>query len=131
MKQQDHFKLANIYTALEENDSYASKSMVHNKALVKIHGGIGDALMSLPVIKKLSEQYTVDVILRDPKKSPIGEWVEEIIQNNPKIQWVSKVHEVITGFSTKGALPMEEEWCLYHPKDIKRQEIQNDFYNTL
>ena len=54
-----------------------------------------------------------------------------IIQNSPKIQWASKVHEVIVGFSTKGALPMEEEWCLYHPKDIKRQEIQNNFYDTL
>ena len=54
-----------------------------------------------------------------------------IVQNNPKIRWVSKVHEVITGFSTKALLPMEEEWCLYHPKDIKRQEIQNNFYDTL
>ena len=54
-----------------------------------------------------------------------------IIQNSPKIQWISKVHEVITGFSTKGLLPMEEEWCLYHPKDIKRQEAQNNFYDTL
>ena len=54
-----------------------------------------------------------------------------IIQNSPKIQWVSKVHEVITGFSTKAFLPIEEEWCLYHPKTIERQEIQNNFYNTL
>tara|TARA_Y100000592_G_scaffold32928_1_gene52336 strand:+ start:391 stop:1017 length:627 start_codon:yes stop_codon:yes gene_type:complete len=54
-----------------------------------------------------------------------------IIQNFPKIKWVSKVHETITGFSTKALLPREEEWCLYHPKDIKRQESQNNFYNTL
>jgi len=54
-----------------------------------------------------------------------------IIQNNPKIQWTGNVHEVITGFSTKSLLPMEEEWCLYHPKDIKRQESQNNFYDTL
>tara|TARA_R110000823_G_scaffold194777_2_gene326153 strand:- start:1112 stop:1741 length:630 start_codon:yes stop_codon:yes gene_type:complete len=54
-----------------------------------------------------------------------------IIQNNPKISWASKVHEVITGFSTKGLLPMEEEWCLYHPKNIKKQERQNTFYDSL
>ena len=54
-----------------------------------------------------------------------------IIQNSPKIKWQNKVHEQIIGISTKGALPMEEEWCLYHPKDIKKQEIQNNFYNTL
>ena len=54
-----------------------------------------------------------------------------IIQNGPKIKWQNKVHEQIVGISTKGALPMEEEWCLYHPKNIKKQEIQNNFYDTL
>ncbi len=54
-----------------------------------------------------------------------------IIQNSSKIKWQNKVHEQIVGISTKGALPMEEEWCLYHPKDIKRQEAQNNFYETL
>ena len=54
-----------------------------------------------------------------------------IMQNGPKIKWQNKVHEQIVGVSTKGALPMEEEWCLYHPKDIKRQEAQNNFYDTL
>jgi cellulose synthase/poly-beta-1,6-N-acetylglucosamine synthase-like glycosyltransferase len=54
-----------------------------------------------------------------------------IIQNGPQIKWQNKVHEQIVGISTKGALPMEEEWCLYHPKTIKRQEIQNTFYDTI
>ena len=54
-----------------------------------------------------------------------------IIQNSSKIKWQNKVHEQIVGISTKGALPMEEEWCLYHPKTIGRQEAQNNFYNTL
>ena len=54
-----------------------------------------------------------------------------IIQNGPKIKWQNKVHEQIVGVSTKGVLPVEEEWCLYHPKDIKRQEAQNNFYDTL
>ena len=63
-----------------------------------------------------------------------GNWPDyqtRIIQNNPKIKWQNKVHEQIVGISTKGALPMEEEWCLYHPKDIKKQEAQNNFYNTI
>ena len=54
-----------------------------------------------------------------------------IIQNSSKINWASKVHEVIVGFSTKGFLPTKEEWCLYHPKNIKKQEVQNKFYDTL
>ena len=54
-----------------------------------------------------------------------------IIQNGPKIKWQNKVHEQIIGISTQGALPMEEEWALYHPKTIGKQEYQNNFYNTL
>ena len=54
-----------------------------------------------------------------------------IIQNNHKIKWQNKVHEQIVGISTKSVLPMEEEWSLYHPKDIKKQEIQNKLYETL
>jgi hypothetical protein len=54
-----------------------------------------------------------------------------IIQNSQKIKWQNKVHEQIVGISTKGVLPMEEEWCLYHPKDIKRQEYQNKYYDTI
>ena len=54
-----------------------------------------------------------------------------IIQNSPKIKWQNKVHEQIIGISTQGVLPMEEEWSLYHPKNIKKQEIQNKFYDTL
>ena len=54
-----------------------------------------------------------------------------IIQNSPKIKWQNKVHEQIIGFSTRGVLPMEEEWCLYHPKTIGRQEAQNQYYDSL
>jgi hypothetical protein len=54
-----------------------------------------------------------------------------IIQNSPKIKWQNKVHEQIVGISTRGVLPTEEEWCLYHPKTIGRQETQNRFYDSL
>ena len=54
-----------------------------------------------------------------------------IIQNSPKIQWTSKVHEVIIGMSTKSLLPKEEEWCLYHHKHIDRQIHQNKLYDTI
>ena len=51
--------------------------------------------------------------------------------NNPKIKWEKPVHEVITGFTTYAALPAEEEYCLYHHKDIKKQEKQNEMYDKL
>ena len=54
-----------------------------------------------------------------------------IIQNSPKIKWQNKVHEQIVGISTKSVLPTEEPFCLYHPKTIGKQEVQNQFYESL
>ena len=52
-------------------------------------------------------------------------------KNLPEIRWKNKVHEVLEGFKTYAALPANEKLCLYHPKDIKRQEKQNAYYDTL
>jgi len=54
-----------------------------------------------------------------------------IWKNLPEIEWVNKVHERLNGFKTYSALPPQEELSIYHPKDIKRQEKQNAYYDTL
>ena len=54
-----------------------------------------------------------------------------ILQNTPKIQWVSKVHEILQGHSSQTKLPQNDEFCLIHPKSIERQEHQNKLYNTI
>lgn len=54
-----------------------------------------------------------------------------ILQNSPKIKWVSRVHEVITGHNTYAMLPAQEDYSLIHPKHITRQEAQNAYYDTL
>ena len=41
------------------------------------------------------------------------------------------MHEVLEGFKAYAPLPNVEELALYHPKDIKRQEKQNAYYDTL
>ena len=60
---------------------------------------------------------------------PDPQW--RIYKNDPKIRWKNKVHEVLDGYTTKADLPYLEEWALYHPKTIDRQEKQNNFYETL
>jgi len=60
-----------------------------------------------------------------------ADWQMRIYKNNGDIIWKNKVHEVLEGFKTHSILPLEEEWALYHPKIIDRQEKQNNFYNTL
>ena len=54
-----------------------------------------------------------------------------IWKNKPEIKWKNKVHEVLEGFVSYSPLPSLEELSLYHPKDIKRQEQQNTFYDTI
>ena len=54
-----------------------------------------------------------------------------ILRNIPEIKWHNKVHEVLKGHKKFAPLPVNEEYCLWHPKEITRQEIQNKFYNTL
>lgn len=60
-----------------------------------------------------------------------ADWQMRIYRRHPDIKWKNKVHEVLDGFKIHGMLPIEEEYALYHPKDIKRQEKQNAYYETL
>jgi hypothetical protein len=54
-----------------------------------------------------------------------------LYRRTSEIEWVGNVHERIIGYNTLSVLPMEEEYCLYHPKQIERQEKQNAYYDTL
>ena len=54
-----------------------------------------------------------------------------IWRNRPNIMWKNKVHEVLKGYKEHTYLPEEEQFCFYHPKDIGRQEKQNEFYDTI
>lgn len=52
-----------------------------------------------------------------------------IIKNTSKINWVNKVHEKLVGANTFSTFP--EGYDLIHPKTIQRQEIQNNYYDTI
>ena len=54
-----------------------------------------------------------------------------IYKKSGNITWKNKVHERLEGYNTYAMLPQSEAYCLYHPKDIKRQRKQNDYYDTL
>jgi hypothetical protein len=60
-----------------------------------------------------------------------ADWQMRIYKNTPDIKWKNKVHEVLDGFKTHGMLPIEEEWALYHPKTIERQQKQNNYYESI
>jgi hypothetical protein len=54
-----------------------------------------------------------------------------IYRRTSEIEWTGKVHERIIGYNTLSVLPIDEEYCLYHHKEIERQERQNNYYETL
>jgi hypothetical protein len=54
-----------------------------------------------------------------------------IYRRTSEIEWTGKVHERIIGYNTLSVLPTDEEYCLYHHKQIERQERQNSYYETL
>ena len=54
-----------------------------------------------------------------------------IYRRTSEIEWQGKVHERITGYNTLSVLPAEEQYSLYHRKQIERQEKQNDYYATI
>ena len=60
---------------------------------------------------------------------PDYQW--RVYKNTPSIKWKNKVHEVLEGFKQFAHLPMEEDYSLYHPKTIQKQEKQNNYYDTL
>jgi len=60
---------------------------------------------------------------------PDYQW--RIWKNKSDIKWKNKVHEVLEGYKSYAPLPALPELALYHPKDIKRQEQQNKYYDTI
>ena len=60
---------------------------------------------------------------------PDYQW--RIYKNTPSIKWINKVHERLDGFKQFTYLPDVEQYSLYHPKDIERQERQNNYYDEL
>ena len=60
---------------------------------------------------------------------PDHQW--RIYKNTPEIKWINKLHEVLEGYKIYANLPEIENYALYHPKTIEKQEKQNNYYNIL
>jgi glycosyltransferase involved in cell wall biosynthesis len=55
-----------------------------------------------------------------------------IFKNIPEIYWEGKVHETLNIKKEVVSLPYgTEDWALYHPKQIERQEKQNSLYEQI
>ncbi len=67
----------------------------------------------------------------DQKRVNFPDYQCRILKNVKRIKWKNKVHEILTGHKTESHLPANKEFCIYHLKDIERQEKQNELYSTI
>ena len=67
--------------------------------------------------------------------TPIISWADQqkrVYRNTPEIQWSGHIiHGMVAGYKTISQLPLVEEYSIYHNKQVKRQEQQNDRYDQI
>jgi glycosyltransferase involved in cell wall biosynthesis len=116
-------------------DEYLSDSLIKNLPSILQTNPTVDLFLvpRINTVEGLTQEHINKWQWRVDEKGWVNfpDYQTRILQNSPKISWASRVHEVLTGHSNFVMLPAEEEYCLYHPKGIERQERQNNFYSAL
>lgn len=85
-------------------------------------------------VKGLTEDHIKMWGWRVDEKGKVNwpDYQTRICKNIPEINWVGKVHEKLEGYKMFSLFPADyEDWALIHPKDIARQEKQNQYYSTI
>jgi glycosyltransferase involved in cell wall biosynthesis len=59
------------------------------------------------------------------------DWQMRLYRNCEWVKWNGLLHSKIEGHKTYVFLPLEEMFCITHPKEISRQIAQNNLYNKI
>lgn len=59
------------------------------------------------------------------------DWQMRLYRNCDWVKWDGLLHSKIVGFKTFVTLPTDELFCMLHPKEIDRQEEQNNLYGRI
>ena len=116
-------------------DEYPHTHLIANLADILEYNQTIDVFLvpRINTVSELTEQHIQKWGWRVDDKGwvnfPDYQWI--IWRNKNSIKWINKVHERLDGFQEYSALPQSEEYCLFHPKDISRQEKQNALYETI
>lgn len=126
----------NDYIFFVDADEYFSENLIDLLPSVLENNPEVD-LFTVPrvnTVEGLTEEHVKQWrwIVDDNQRVNWPDYQTRLVKNVPNIEWINKVHERITGYKTQCLFPnSDEDWCLYHPKKIERQEKQNNFYSTL
>jgi glycosyltransferase involved in cell wall biosynthesis len=116
-------------------DEYPHPHLIANLADILQHNQTIDVFLipRINTVSELTEQHIQkwgwNINDKGWVNFPDYQW--RIWKNKNSIKWINKVHERLDGFQEFSLLPQSEEYCLFHPKDIERQERQNALYETI
>ena len=116
-------------------DEYPHPELLETLPAILLHNPEVDVFLvpRINTVEGLTEQHIKqwgwNVDYNNRVNFPDYQW--RVWRNIPTIKWINKVHERLDGFGMYTNFPPLDQMCLYHPKDIKRQEKQNNYYNTL
>lgn len=123
------------YIFFIDADEYPSENLLHHLPLVLESNPVD--LFIIPRVNTV-DGLTVEHISKwrwrvdEQKRINWPDFQTRIVKNVPHLKWEGKVHEHITGAKTISHFPHDnEDWALFHPKTIEKQEKQNEFYSTL
>lgn len=116
-------------------DEYPHPELLETLPAILLHNPEVDVFLvpRINTVEGLTEQHIQqwrwNVDQHNRVNFPDYQW--RVWKNIPTIKWINKVHERLDGFGMYTSFPPLDQMCLYHPKDIKRQEKQNQFYEKL
>jgi hypothetical protein len=117
-------------------DELPSENLINNiHELIKINPEVlAYALPRVNTVEGLTQEHIQKWGWRvdDENRINYPDYQVRIYKNIPEICWEGKVHETLNIKKEVVSLPYgTEDWVLYHPKQIERQEKQNNYYSTL
>lgn len=85
------------------------------------------------IVKGITQNHLLNWRWRINEKGWINfpDYQTRIFKNGKGIHWKNRVHESLTGYSITADLPQTEEFCIWHIKEISRQEQQNELYQKM
>lgn len=107
--------------------------MENIKAIVEANNAEAYWIPRVNTVEGITEQHIKKWNWKQNEKGWIN-WPDvqmRLYKNSSDIEWKGKVHEKIEGYKEYGTLPSEEEFAIYHPKTINKQEKQNQLYETI
>ena len=119
-----------------DTDEVPSESLINNiHELIELNPELlAYALPRVNTVEGLTQEHIQKWGWRVDDKNRINypDYQIRIYKNIPEIYWEGKVHESLNIRNEAVPLPYDtEDWILYHPKQIERQEKQNNYYDTL